>query len=69
MSALHFGIGTQTALMQACQHGHWEVVLILVLFGANVSSLSFRLAFTFGVGNFLVIHIFLAHFRSTKQII
>ncbi|KAG6587782.1 putative E3 ubiquitin-protein ligase XBOS32, partial [Cucurbita argyrosperma subsp. sororia] len=26
----------QTALMQACQQGHWEVVLILVLFGANV---------------------------------
>ncbi|KAF8084658.1 hypothetical protein N665_0708s0016 [Sinapis alba] len=27
----------QTALMQACQHGHWEVVLILILFGANTS--------------------------------
>ncbi|KAG8639493.1 E3 ubiquitin-protein ligase XBAT32 isoform X2 [Manihot esculenta] len=26
----------QTALMQACQHGHWEVVLILVLFKANI---------------------------------
>ncbi|KAJ9162871.1 hypothetical protein P3X46_022613 [Hevea brasiliensis] len=26
----------QTALMQACQHGHWEVVLILMLFKANV---------------------------------
>ncbi|KAL0681834.1 hypothetical protein Bca4012_048681 [Brassica carinata] len=26
----------QTALMQACQHGHWEVVLILILFGANI---------------------------------
>jgi E3 ubiquitin-protein ligase XBAT32/33 len=22
--------------MQACQHGHWEVVLILILFGANI---------------------------------
>ncbi|KAG2692192.1 hypothetical protein I3843_08G040900 [Carya illinoinensis] len=26
----------QTALMQACQHGHWEVVQILVVFGANI---------------------------------
>lgn len=26
----------QTALMQACQHGHWEVVLTLILFGANI---------------------------------
>ncbi|XP_021895246.1 E3 ubiquitin-protein ligase XBAT32 isoform X2 [Carica papaya] len=26
----------QTALMQACQHGHWEVVQILVLFKANI---------------------------------
>ncbi|XP_065849627.1 E3 ubiquitin-protein ligase XBAT32 isoform X1 [Euphorbia lathyris] len=26
----------QTALMQACQHGHWEVVLILMLFKANI---------------------------------
>ncbi|XP_022134832.1 E3 ubiquitin-protein ligase XBAT32 [Momordica charantia] len=26
----------QTALMQACQHGHWEVVLILVLFRASI---------------------------------
>lgn len=26
----------QTALMQACQHGHWEVVQTLVVFGANV---------------------------------
>ncbi|XP_030511025.2 probable E3 ubiquitin-protein ligase XBOS32 [Cannabis sativa] len=26
----------QTALMQACQHGHWEVVLILILFKANI---------------------------------
>jgi len=29
----------QTALMQACQHGHWEVVLTLMLFKANVCSL------------------------------
>lgn len=29
-------ISEQTALMQACQHGHWEVVLILILFKANV---------------------------------
>ncbi|KAI7739616.1 hypothetical protein M8C21_008667 [Ambrosia artemisiifolia] len=26
----------QTALMQACQYGHWEVVLTLVLFKANI---------------------------------
>ncbi|CAI0427718.1 unnamed protein product [Linum tenue] len=26
----------QTALMQACQHGHWEVVLTLILFRANI---------------------------------
>ncbi|XVE63438.1 hypothetical protein DITRI_Ditri07aG0020700 [Diplodiscus trichospermus] len=26
----------QTALMQACQYGHWEVVLTLILFGANI---------------------------------
>ncbi|KAL5699369.1 RING-type E3 ubiquitin transferase [Ranunculus cassubicifolius] len=26
----------QTALMQACQHGHWEVVLTLVLSKANI---------------------------------
>lgn len=26
----------QTALMQACQYGHWEVVLTLVLFKANM---------------------------------
>ncbi|PON73065.1 Cdk-activating kinase assembly factor [Trema orientale] len=26
----------QTALMQACQHGHWEVVQILILFRANI---------------------------------
>ncbi|KAL8461290.1 hypothetical protein ACS0TY_032675 [Phlomoides rotata] len=26
----------QTALMQACQYGHWEVVLILILFKANI---------------------------------
>ncbi|XP_050218947.1 E3 ubiquitin-protein ligase XBAT32 [Mercurialis annua] len=26
----------QTALMQACQHGHWEVVLILLLYKANI---------------------------------
>ncbi|XP_021731376.1 E3 ubiquitin-protein ligase XBAT32-like [Chenopodium quinoa] len=26
----------QTALMQACQHGHWEVVQTLVLFKANI---------------------------------
>ncbi|MED6157267.1 E3 ubiquitin-protein ligase xbat32 [Stylosanthes scabra] len=26
----------QTALMQACQHGHWEVVLTLILFKANI---------------------------------
>ncbi|KAJ4833133.1 putative E3 ubiquitin-protein ligase xbos32 [Turnera subulata] len=26
----------QTALMQACQHGHWEVVLTLMLFNANI---------------------------------
>jgi hypothetical protein len=28
----------QTALMQACQYGHWEVVQTLILFNANVSS-------------------------------
>lgn len=26
----------QTALMQACQHGHWEVVLTLILNNANI---------------------------------
>ncbi|KAF6156398.1 hypothetical protein GIB67_031519 [Kingdonia uniflora] len=26
----------QTALMQACQHGHWEVVQTLVLYNANI---------------------------------
>nr|DAD41965.1 TPA_asm: hypothetical protein HUJ06_016288 [Nelumbo nucifera] len=26
----------QTALMQACQHGHWEVVQTLMLFRANI---------------------------------
>nr|DAD27587.1 TPA_asm: hypothetical protein HUJ06_029055 [Nelumbo nucifera] len=26
----------QTALMQACQHGHWEVVQTLMLFKANI---------------------------------
>lgn len=26
----------QTALMQACQYGHWEVVQILILFRANI---------------------------------
>ncbi|KAK4784496.1 hypothetical protein SAY86_018864 [Trapa natans] len=26
----------QTALMQACQHGHWEVVQTLILFRANI---------------------------------
>ncbi|XP_047951713.1 probable E3 ubiquitin-protein ligase XBOS32 [Salvia hispanica] len=26
----------QTALMQACQYGHWEVVQILILFKANI---------------------------------
>ncbi|XVF88062.1 hypothetical protein PTKIN_Ptkin19aG0019000 [Pterospermum kingtungense] len=26
----------QTALMQACQYGHWEVVQTLILFGANI---------------------------------
>lgn len=26
----------QTALMQACQHGHWEVVQTLILFKANI---------------------------------
>ncbi|XP_010937466.1 E3 ubiquitin-protein ligase XBAT33 isoform X3 [Elaeis guineensis] len=25
----------QTALMQACRHGHWEVVQTLLLFGSN----------------------------------
>ena len=34
----------QTALMQACQYGHWEVVQILMLFKANVRSLSLLLA-------------------------
>lgn len=34
MHVLH--VCEQTALMQACQHGHWEVVQILVVFGANV---------------------------------
>jgi ankyrin repeat protein len=29
----------QTALMQACQHGHWEVVQTLIIFKANVRSL------------------------------
>jgi hypothetical protein len=28
----------QTALMQACQYGYWEVVQTLILFNANVSS-------------------------------
>ena len=32
--ALH--LHEQTALMQACQYGHWEVVQTLVLFKANV---------------------------------
>ncbi|KAG7556740.1 Ankyrin repeat-containing domain superfamily [Arabidopsis suecica] len=32
----------QTALMQACQHGHWEVVLFLILFGANEFDLVVR---------------------------
>lgn len=32
-------IGEQTALMQACQHGHWEVVLTLILYKANVRHL------------------------------
>lgn len=26
----------QTALMQACQYGHWEVVQTLILYKANV---------------------------------
>ncbi|CAL9231818.1 unnamed protein product [Arabidopsis halleri] len=26
----------QLLYMQACQHGHWEVVLFLILFGANI---------------------------------
>ncbi|KAE9601693.1 hypothetical protein Lal_00040615 [Lupinus albus] len=26
----------QTALMQACQHGHWEVVQTLIIFNANI---------------------------------
>ena len=26
----------QTALMQACQYGHWEVVQTLIIFKANV---------------------------------
>ncbi|XP_010937467.1 E3 ubiquitin-protein ligase XBAT33 isoform X4 [Elaeis guineensis] len=26
----------QTALMQACRHGHWEVVQTLLLFGSNL---------------------------------
>ncbi|KAG7029788.1 putative E3 ubiquitin-protein ligase XBOS32, partial [Cucurbita argyrosperma subsp. argyrosperma] len=26
----------RTALMQACQHGHWEVVQTLILFNANI---------------------------------
>jgi len=30
----------QTALMQACQYGHWEVVQTLVVFGANVGLFS-----------------------------
>jgi hypothetical protein len=29
----------QTALMQACQYGHWEVVQTLILYKANVSLL------------------------------
>jgi E3 ubiquitin-protein ligase XBAT32/33 len=28
----------QTALMQACRFGHWEVVQTLLLFRCNVSS-------------------------------
>ena len=33
----------QTALMKACQYGHWEVVQTLMLFKANVSCFSFSL--------------------------
>ena len=32
----------QTALMQACQHGHWEVVQTLILSKANVSDCFFN---------------------------
>ncbi|KAF9613726.1 hypothetical protein IFM89_010168 [Coptis chinensis] len=38
-SPLHYSASQghhETALMQACQHGHWEVVQILVLFKANI---------------------------------
>lgn len=28
--------GEQTALMQACQYGHWEVVQTLIIYKANV---------------------------------
>ncbi|RHN81860.1 putative ankyrin repeat-containing domain-containing protein [Medicago truncatula] len=31
----------QTALMQACRYGHWEVVQTLLLFRCNVSSVNF----------------------------
>lgn len=37
----------QTALMQACQYGHWEVVLTLVLFKANVRLFLQQLAFLY----------------------
>ncbi|KAI4380135.1 hypothetical protein MLD38_006358 [Melastoma candidum] len=31
-----FSIMGQTALMQACQYGHWEVVQTLILFKTNI---------------------------------
>ncbi|KAL2586603.1 hypothetical protein GLYMA_13G091900v4 [Glycine max] len=38
-SPLHYSAAHghhETALMQACQHGHWEVVQTLVIFNANI---------------------------------
>ncbi|KAJ4709426.1 E3 ubiquitin-protein ligase XBAT33-like [Melia azedarach] len=38
-SPLHYSAAQghhETALMQACQHGHWEVVLTLILYKANI---------------------------------
>jgi hypothetical protein len=34
---LWFSDCIQTALIQACQYGHWEVVETLILFNVNVS--------------------------------
>lgn len=45
--------GQQTALMQACQHGHWEVVQTLILFRANVGSLTLMPSFPNSSNNYL----------------